>query len=441
MNTTNYSPEFLRQRKFYTYLPLLVLPFITLMFWALVAKKAKGDDQQDPKHTGLMMSLPEAFFKDDKELNKLSYYQKADADSARLRELMKKDPYYQDTISLDKDGWPVSGIQGLDGPGKSRRKQTGLRKEKTYQDPHEARVHQKIGELNAVLAKASKPEFEMPEETAPQTEIAEIPATEMKRLEALMSGLQSEPQVGQQEDQEMKELNTMLEKILDIQHPDRLAEKIRQDSEQNQDQVYPVTLNQNEDPISLLASQTGTDSVNENPVAAIPFEQNGFFSLDEPVQASSQNAIQAVVAETQTLTTGSTVKLRLTNDIYVSGVLIPKESFIYGTASLNEERLIVQIESVRHENSIFPVKLSVYDLDGISGIYIPGAISRDVSKQSLSQNVQGLNIDTFQPSLGAQLADAGIQTAKRLAGKKARLIRVTVKAGYQVLLKDGNSNS
>lgn len=440
MQTIQYPEQFLRQRKFYTFLPLLVFPFVTLMFWALVARKAKGIQPPEQTRSGLMTSLPKAFFKEDKALNKLSYYQKAAADSARLKELIAKDPYYQDTIAGGTDGWPAAGIQGLDGPGKSRRQNPGFPKGKTYQDPHAARVHQKIGELNAVLAKASKPEFEMPQETASQKQTAEMPSAEIKRLEALMSGLQAEPQAGQ-EDAEMKELDSMLEKIIDIQHPERLAEKIRQDSKQNASQVYPVTLNQNEDPISLLASEPGTGSVDENPAAAIAFEQNGFFSLDEPVRASSGNAIQAVVAETQTLTTGSTVKLRLTNDIYISGVLIPKESFVYGTASLNEERLTIQIESVRHANSIFPVKLSVYDLDGVAGIYIPGAISRDISKQSLSQNVQGLNIDTFEPSLGAQLADAGIQTAKRLVGKKARLIRVTVKAGYQVLLRDGNSNS
>jgi conjugative transposon TraM protein len=440
MQTTQYSQQFLRQRKFYTFLPLLVFPFVTLMFWALVARKARGSEPPEQARSGLMTSLPEAFFKEDKALNKLSYYQKAAADSARLRELIAKDPYYQDTIARGKGGMPAAGIQGLDGPGKSRKQNPVLHKEKTYQDPHEARVHQKIGELSAVLAKASKPEFEMPQESPSQKQTAEIPSAEMKRFEALMSGLQSEPEAGQ-EDAEMKELNSMLEKIIDIQHPERLAEKIRQDSEQNAGQVYPVTISQNQDPISLLAAQPGTDQVTENPAAAIAFEQNGFFSLDEPARASSQNTIQAVVAETQTLTSGSTVKLRLRNDIYISGVLIPKESFIYGTASLNQERLTIQIETVRHENSIFPVKLSVYDLDGVPGIYIPGAISRDVSKQSLSQNVQGLNIDTFEPSLGAQLADAGIQTAKRLAGKKARLIRVTVKAGYQVLLKDGNSNS
>lgn len=441
MKTTNHSQQFLRQRKFYTYLPLLVLPFMTLLFWTLVARKANGSDHPQPgKHAGLMMSLPEAFFKEDKALNKLSYYQKADADSARLRELIAKDPYYQDTLALNKEGWPVSVIQSLDGPNKGRKQNPGLPKELASKDPHQVRVRQKISELNAVLDKTSQPEFEMRQPTASLGETTEIPAAQMQRLQELMSGLQSEPQSGQ-EDAEIRELNTMLEKILDIQHPERLAEKTREQLQKNQDRLYPVTLNQKEDPISLLDTHALTDSIGQNLASVAPFEQSGFFSLDEPVQAVAQNAIRAVVAETQTLVTGATVKLRLTCDVYISGVLIPKESFIYGTASLNQERLIVKIESLRHENSIFPVKLSVYDLDGISGIYIPGAISRDVSKQSLSQNVQGLNIDTFQPSLGAQLADAGIQTAKNLAGKKARLMRVTVKAGYQVLLKDGNSNT
>ncbi|SKC18667.1 conjugative transposon protein TraM [Dyadobacter psychrophilus] len=441
MKSTNHSQQFLRQRKFYTYLPLLVLPFMTLLFWALVARRAKGSDHPQPaQRAGLMMSLPEAFFKEDKALNKLSYYQKADADSARLRELIAKDPYYQDTLATREEGWPVSSIQGIDGPAKGRKRNPGLPKKLASQDSHQARVRQKISELNTVLNKTSQPEFKMQQEAASLSETTEMPAAEMQRLQELMSGLQSEPQSGQ-EDAEIRELNTMLEKILDIQHPERMAEKTRQQSQQNKDRLYPVTLNQNEDPISLLDTDALTDSVGQNPALVTTFEQSGFFSLDEPVQSGSQNAIQAVVAETQTLVTGATVKLRLTSDVYISGVLIPKESFIYGTASLNQERLIVKIESVRHENFIFPVKLSVYDLDGISGIYIPGAISRDVSKQSLSQNVQGLNIDTFQPSLGAQLADAGIQTAKNLAGKKARLIRVTVKAGYQVLLKDENSNT
>jgi len=38
--------------------------------------------------------------------------------------------------------------------------------------------------------------------------------------------------------------------------------------------------------------------------------------------------------------------------------------------------------------------------------------------------------------LGAQAASAGIETARDLISKKVKLVKVTVKAGYQVLLRD-----
>jgi conjugative transposon TraM protein len=132
---------------------------------------------------------------------------------------------------------------------------------------------------------------------------------------------------------------------------------------------------------------------------------------------------------------GSTVKLRLTNDVYINGVLIPKDNFLFGTASLNGERLNIKISSIRFHNSLFPVELSVYDMDGIDGIYIPGAISRDVAKQSIDRSTRGLGLTTLDPSLGAQAANAGIEAARNLLSKKVKLIKVTVKAGYRVLLK------
>ena len=94
--------------------------------------------------------------------------------------------------------------------------------------------------------------------------------------------------------------------------------------------------------------------------------------------------------------------------------LIPKDNFIYGTVSVNGERLLVDIASIRINSSLFPVKLSVYDLDGQAGIYIPGSISRNVAKQSVSQDIQGLSLESVDPSLGAQAANAGIQAAKTL---------------------------
>ena len=36
-----HSPEFLKERKFYMIIPLLVLPFLTMGFWALGGGKTK----------------------------------------------------------------------------------------------------------------------------------------------------------------------------------------------------------------------------------------------------------------------------------------------------------------------------------------------------------------------------------------------------------------
>ncbi|MEI9808556.1 MAG: conjugative transposon protein TraM [Bacteroidota bacterium] len=67
-------------------------------------------------------------------------------------------------------------------------------------------------------------------------------------------------------------------------------------------------------------------------------------------------------------------------DIYVGGILISKNNFVFGIATLADERLVITIETVRYRNNLLPVKLSVYDMDGLAGIHIPGSISRDVAK-------------------------------------------------------------
>jgi hypothetical protein len=45
---------------------------------------------------------------------------------------------------------------------------------------------------------------------------------------------------------------------------------------------------------------------------------------------------------------------------------------------------------------------------------------------------------TMDPSVSAQVAGAGITAAKGLFGRKVKQVRVKVKAGYQLLLRDNN---
>src|SRR5690606_10381870 len=125
---------------------------------------------------------------------------------------------------------------------------------------------------------------------------------------------------------------------------------------------------------------------------------NGFYGLDHEIyqQTVTENAIEAVIHDTQELVTGSTVRLRLRNDITINGRLVPRDQFLYGTCSINGERLTIEITSIRTGNSLLPVSLSVYDLDGLEGIHIPGAITRDAAKEASDnalQNIQLMSLD------------------------------------------------
>jgi conjugative transposon TraM protein len=121
--------------------------------------------------------------------------------------------------------------------------------------------------------------------------------------------------------------------------------------------------------------------------------------------------------------------------------LIPKDNFVFGTAFLNGERLEIEINSIRNGKALFPVRLEVYDMDGLPGIYIPGAITRDAGKQSAENSLGLMDVSSIDPSLKARAAATGITAAKSLLSKRLKQVKVTVKAGYKVLLKDKICNN
>ena len=259
--------------------------------------------------------------------------------------------------------------------------------------------------------------------------VSEIHSKDVDRLEQMMQSMNE----SDTEDPELQKLSGMLENILDIQHPDRVQEKLRKASEANRGQVFSINTKAKDNSVTLLRNT-------KNSIATgIQQKSNAFYSFEETQNTeNSQNAVEAVIHETQTVVNGSTVKLRLGNAIFINGVLIPKDHFFYGIASLKGERLTIKISSLRYNNSIFPVDLSVYDRDGLVGIYIPGAISRDVAKASADRSIQTLGVTSLDDSWGAQAAGMGIETAKNLLSKKVKLVKVVLKAGYQVLIYDEN---
>jgi hypothetical protein len=92
-DTTPYPSKHLKQKKFLLVLPLLVLPFTTFLFWSLGG--GRGDElsaQSKVSVAGLNVELPEAKLKNDNDLTKLSFYEQADRDSLKFKDLAKNDP-------------------------------------------------------------------------------------------------------------------------------------------------------------------------------------------------------------------------------------------------------------------------------------------------------------------------------------------------------------
>lgn len=425
------TPKMIRQRKFLLVLPLLALPFLTMIFWALGGGKMQQVDAQAKKQVGFNINLPDANVKDDKPMDKMSYYDQAKLDSAKFQELIKNDPNYQALAMMDTTPAVKETDDSLGNViGKKGLNTSIYGNSKGYNDPNTDKIYRKLAELNKEMNKPipssdkgdSEDNEHYVDNDSKYHNNATVNSSDVDRLERMM---QMANQPGTQ-DPEMQQLDGMLDKILDVQYPNRVEEKLRQASEVRKGEVFAVASKTKDNNISLLDNaRVQSDG------------SNGFYSLDNTTNTDeAQNAIQAVIHETQTIVDGSTVKLRLVNDVFINGIRIPKDNFVFGIASLRGERLGIKISSVRYNNSLFPVQLSVYDMDGLDGIYIPGAITRDVAKQSADRSMQTIGLTSLDPSWQAQAAGAGLEAVKTLFSKKVKLVKVTVKAGYQVLLTD-----
>ena len=416
-----HSFKFLRQRKMMLVLPVLIIPFLTMGFWALGGGQGQTKNNLADNNKGLNLQLPDANLKDDKNADKLSFYNEADADSLKRDELLRNDPYYKDSMLkrqhtiLSDTGASISTSPIYSGLNNSPYS--------TNTDANEKRIYQKINEINKQINQPniSRQTLGNPNQLNQVNESDGQFSTEVDRLQNMMQQMNDNPE----SDPEMQQLNGTLEKILEIQHPDRVKDKLKEKSLKNKEKIFIVTRQFLKKNISLL----DTNKRKKN-------AENKFFGVEEDTDPVEQNTVEAVVHQTQTVVNGAVVKIRLLNEIYLNGSLIKKGNFVFGVAELNGERLEININSIRNNNSLYPVKLEVFDIDGLPGIYIPGAISRDVAKQSTDNSLQLLELTSMDPSFKAQAAATGINAAKSLLSKKVKQVKVLVKAGYKVLLRD-----
>ena len=155
---------------------------------------------------------------------------------------------------------------------------------------------------------------------------------------------------------------------------------------------------------------------------------------------AQKNTIKACIHESQTITDGQAVRMRLLEPMRAGETVIPKNALVTGTGKIAGERLGISITSLEYKGLIIPVELTVIDSDGQEGIFIPGSMEIDAIREiaaNLGGNL-GTTINLNQQSAGDQLlTDLGkgaIQGTSQYIAKKMRTVKVHLKAGYNLML-------
>ncbi|KAA6335775.1 hypothetical protein EZS27_016010 [termite gut metagenome] len=188
--------------------------------------------------------------------------------------------------------------------------------------------------------------------------------------------------------------------------------------------------------VSLLAAPMS----NEEFVQGYSKPRNlGFLTAAGNEGIQDKNSIRACVYQTVTLTAGKELQIRLLEPMWAGDMLIPANTIITGACRITGERMDVTINSIQYADNIIPIELLVYDTDGQCGIFVPNSDEVAAAKEVAATlaNSAGSSImisDNAGSQLAADMGKGLIQGASQYVSKKLSLVKITLKAGYRLLL-------
>ena len=104
--------------------------------------------------------------------------------------------------------------------------------------------------------------------------------------------------------------------------------------------------------------------------------------LDDPL-------IKAMIDKTTKAHEGTRLRFKLLDDVIVKGTKLKKGTYLYGTVTgFGQQRVMADITSILVKDKFLKIHLTVYDLDGMQGFYVPESAFRDMMKNAGSAAMQ-----------------------------------------------------
>ena len=166
----------------------------------------------------------------------------------------------------------------------------------------------------------------------------------------------------------------------------------------------------------------------------------GFYTAGLTEQViQPKNSIKACVHDEQTVVGETGVRLRLLESAQTPNRTIPKGTIVTANAKFQTGRLQLKISSIELEGNIIPVDITIYDLDGQQGLYVPyssemNALTEMAGNMSQTSGTSVMLTQSAGQQAAADLSRGVVQGISGYFAKKVRTPKVTLKAGHQVFL-------
>ena len=141
------------------------------------------------------------------------------------------------------------------------------------------------------------------------------------------------------------------------------------------------------------------------------------------------NLIKAIIDENVKAVDGSRVCLRLLDDIEINEVVVPKGTYIYAQMSgFGSQRVKGSVKSILIHDELIKVNLSIYDTDGLEGLYVPSSSFRETSKDVASGAMSNTSsLTSTSTSGGNALTQWGNQAISNIVQKTSNAIGKSIK--------------
>lgn len=166
----------------------------------------------------------------------------------------------------------------------------------------------------------------------------------------------------------------------------------------------------------------------------------GFYTVGVTEKASRvKNSIRACIHENTTIISDGTVKIRLLEAAKTPDITIPSGAIISAVAKFNNSRLELKVSFIEESGNIFPVDISIYDLDGQPGLSVPyssemSAVNEIAANMSQSSGTSIMMSRSAGQQIAGDLSRGVVQGISGYFSKKVRTPKVTLKAGHQIFL-------